>query len=343
MVSDLVATRRFWSPRLRKLVVVTALRSLLPWLLFAVALLATAGLLVVRGDDLAALRSLGAPSVVALVALQGVYLVVQSGRFHVVLVRFAERAIGFGPWFALFVLGRFLNLFVPQAGNVYRAVELQRRHGISVQRFVVAFVNAPWLAMILNFLLGAVAVGLFAPGTELAGWPLWAVLLGAACATVLAPLAVLALLQPLLQVPQLQRYPLLGRVQARAAEMVAVTLASLRDPRYLLRVGAWTLVSFVQASYLMVFGFAALGLEVGVGAAVTFYVLLQVTTYVQLTPGNLGVQELAFGVLSTGFGASAADGVLVSALLRVTGVVALVAMALPLGGLEALRASRVGR
>jgi hypothetical protein len=55
------------------------------------------------------------------------------------------------------------------------------------------------------------------------------------------------------------------------------------------------------------------------------------------------VQELAFGILSTGFGASAADGVLVSALLRVTGVVALIAMALPFGGLEALRASRAAR
>jgi uncharacterized membrane protein YbhN (UPF0104 family) len=322
---------------------VVRLQPLLPWLLFALAILATVGLLVVRGDDLAALQTLGLPSVVALTALQGVYLVVQSGRFHVVLARFAERAIGFGPWLGLFVLGRFLNLFVPQAGNVYRAVALQRRHGISVQRFLVAFVNAPWLAMILNFLFGAAAVGLYAPATELAGWPLWGGLLAAAGATVLAPLLALLALNPLLRVPRLQRYRVLSFVQSRAAEMVAVTLESLREPGYLLKVGAWTLLSFVQASYLMVVGFQALGLEVGVGGAVTFYVLLQVTTYVQLTPGNLGVQELAFGVLSTGFGASAADGVLVSALLRVTGVVALVAMALPLGGVEALRATRAGR
>jgi len=342
-MSALNATQRSPGRALRTLAPVVRLQPFLPWILFALAVLATAGLLVVRGDDLAALQALAWTSVVALVALQGVYLVVQSGRFHVVLVRFAERPIGFRPWLVLFVLGRFLNLFIPQAGNVYRAVELQRRHSISVQQFLVAFVNAPWLAMILNFLFGALAVGLYAPATELAGWPLSLVLLAAALVTTVAPLLVLAVLRPLLELRAFERYRLLSVLQSRLSEMVAVTLASLREPVYLLKVGAWTLVSFVQASYLMVVGFQALGLAAGVGAAVTFYVLLQVTTYVQITPGNLGVQELAFGVLSTGFGASAADGVLVSALLRVTGVVALLAMALPFGGLEALRASRASR
>jgi hypothetical protein len=316
------------------------MRRFLPWILFLIAIAATAGLLIARGDDLAALQALGLGSALALVAFQALYLVVQSGRFHVVLERFAERPIGFGPWLVLFVLGRFLNLFVPQAGNVYRAVELQRRHGIGVQRFLVAFVNAPWLAMILNFLFGALAVALLAPATELAGWPLSLVLVVAALVTTVAPLLVLAVLRPLLELRAFERYRLLSVLQSRLSEMVAVTLVSLREPVYLLKVGAWTLVSFVQTSYLMVVGFQALGLEAGVGVAVTFYVLLQVTTYVQITPGNLGVQELAFGVLSTGFGASAADGVLVSALLRVTGVVALLALALPFGGLEALRASR---
>lgn len=303
-------------------------------------MLATGGLLVVRGDDFAALHSLGIPAVIGLVALQVLYLVVQSGRFHVVLVRFAEQPIGFWLWLPLFVLGRFLNLFVPQAGNVYRAVELQRHHGISVQRFLVAFVNAPWLAMILNFLFGSLAVALLAPATALSGWPLWLLLLSAALATTVGPLLGLAVLPLLMRVPVVSKVRFLNWAQSRFAAMVAITWASLREPAYLLRVSAWTLASFVQASYLLIVGFRALGLEVGVGAAVTFYVLLQLTTYVPLTPGNLGVQELAFGVLSAGFGASAADGVLVSALLRVTGVVALVALALPMGGSEALRASR---
>jgi hypothetical protein len=171
-------------------------------------------------------------------------------------------------------------------------VELQRHHGISVQRLLVAFVNAPWLAMILNFLFGSLAVVLLAPATALSGWPLWLLLLSAALATTVGPLLGLAVLPLLMRVPVVSKVRFLSWAQSRFAAKVAITWASLREPAYLLRVSAWTLASFVQASYLLMVGFRALGLEVGVGAAVTFYVLLQLTTYVPLTPGNLGVQDV---------------------------------------------------
>jgi len=314
-----------------------ALARSLPWVLLVVAAAASVALVVASGDDLRSLADLRPGPLAALLALQVVYLGVQSMRFHVVLVRFARRPVGVAAWTRLFVLGRFLNLFVPQAGNVYRAVELRRRLGVTIQDFLVAFVNAPWLAMILNFAFGAVFVAAFARHVEVAGWPLWAGLVAATAVTALAPLVALAIL-PLFP----ERLRATAWARARLAEMVAVTLASVREGRYLARVTGWTAVAFVQASVLVWVSFAALGVGAGVAEAVAFYVLLQVATYVQVTPGNLGVQELAFAALSAGFGASAADGVLVSTVVRVTGVAALLVTALPAGGLEALRATRAG-
>jgi uncharacterized membrane protein YbhN (UPF0104 family) len=308
----------------------------IPWLLVLLALAGTLVLVLRSEDDLRSLRDISLAASVGLVVFQLLYLAVQSARFHVVIARFAEHPVGFWPWTRYFVIGRFLNLFVPQAGNVYRAVELKRQHHVSIQRFLVAFVNAPWLAMILNFLFGAVAVWVLAPQVLVSGYPLWLLLLAATAATALAPLLAVAVL-PLFP----QRLRAAAWLRARLQEMVAVTFESLREPAYLLRVTFWTLVAFVQASIMLWLGFLALGTEVGVAEAVAFYVLLQLTTYVQLTPGNLGLQELAFAALSAGFGASAADGVLVSTIVRVTGVVALVVGALPLGGFEALRVARV--
>ena len=123
--------------------------------------------------------------------------------------------------------------------------------------------------------------------------------------------------------------------------MVRATLASLRDHRYLARVFAWTLASFLQASAMLWYGFAALGSPVGVAEAIAYYVLLQLATYFPVTPGNVGSGRLAFGALAAGFGADAVDGVVVSGLVRMTGVVALVLAALPMGGVEAVRAARV--
>ena len=316
----------------------SALRRFLPWLLLAVALAATVWLVVSREDDVRTLVELDPAFLVALLLLQVVYLVVQSVRFHVVLVRFAGQPVGFWRWTKLFIIGRFLNLFIPQAGNVYRAVELRRRFDVRIQDFLVAFVNAPWLAMILNFLFGAVLVGLLVPGVPVAGWPLWLLLVGATVATALAPLVALAIL-PLFP----SRFKATAWLQDRLREMVTVTFESLREPRYLAWVTWWTFVAFVQASVMIGVGFAALGVPVGVAEAIAFYVLLQLTTYVQVTPGNLGFQELAFAALAAGFGASATDGVLVSTIVRVTGVAALLVTALPTGGLEALRVARSDR
>ena len=311
------------------------LRRALPWLAFVASLVATAVLVVVRGEDLAVLEALDPAATLLLVALQAVYLVVQSGRFHVVLVKLADVRVGFGAWLQLFVIGRFLNLFLPQAGNVYRAVELRHRFGVGYTRFAAAFVNAPWVAMVLNFVLGAAVVAFAQPEARVAGGSLAGWLALAAVGTAVAPLLA-SLLLPL--VPR--RFRLLAWLHGRLSEMVAVTLGSLRDVGYLLRVIAWTLAAFVQATAMLWVGFVALGSDVGLAEAVAFYVLLQLATYLPLTPGNLGVQELAFGVLAVGLGSAAVDGVVVSALVRVTGVIALVALALPLGGVQALRASR---
>lgn len=313
------------------------LRRWAPWLAFAVALAATVALVVVRGEELEALAELAPAAVAWLVAQQLLYLVAQSGRFHVVLVRFARRPVGFVPWLRLFTLGRFLNLFVPQGGNVYRAVELRRRFDVGYGDFITAFVNAPWLAMVLNLALGAVAVAALQRDAAIGAWPLWLVLAAATLLGATAPFVALAVL-PL--VPK--RWRPLAWLRARLAEMVRATLESLRDRRYLAWVFAWTLVSFVQASAMLWYGFAALGSPVGVAEAIAFYVLLQLATYFPVTPGNVGVQELAFGALAAGFGAAAVDGVVVSGLIRVTGVVALVIAALPMGGVEALRAARLG-
>lgn len=60
-------------------------------------------------------------------------------------------------------------------------------------------------------------------------------------------------------------------------------------------------------------------------------------TSINLPPGNLGVRKVAFGLLADLTGIGMAEGMLVSALLRVVGYIALFAVALAMGGLGVLR------
>ncbi|MBA2667669.1 MAG: flippase-like domain-containing protein [Trueperaceae bacterium] len=314
------------------------LRRVLPWVVFAASIAATVVVVRQRGEDFELLAALDVRATLLLVVLQGVYLVVQSGRFHVVLVKLGGARIEAWPWLRLFVLGRFLNLFLPQAGNVYRGVELKRRFGVGYTRFVAAFANAPWTAMVLNFGIGAAVVALTQPAERIGPWPLGLLLACAAFAAALVPFALVPMLR---LIPR--RFRLLEWLHVRLSETLHVTLASLRDRVYLGRVLAWTLAAFVQAVVMLWVCFSAFGVEVGLAEAVAFYVLLQLATYLVVTPGNLGVQELAFAGLATSMGAAAVEGIAVSGLLRVTGVMALLLLALPFGGVEALRTSRSTR
>ena len=312
-----------------------AKRRALPWIALLLSVVATAWLIIARREDLSALRQVSLVSILVLTLLQIAFIVVQSGRYHAVIVKCAETRVPFFAWLRLFLIAQVLNLFVPQAGNVYRGFELKRAFGVSLTRYVAAYVNAPWIAMVLYFTLGAAVVGVIGQDIVIAGLPL-AVLLGvAAIVMAVAPFAGRAMLMVL---PQ--RYRPIAWLRRRLGEVLSVTMTSVRDPAYVSRMLLWTLASFVLGVALFWVGFGAVRIEVGLAPVVAYFVVLQLTTFVMITPGNLGVRELAFGVLAASLGAAVFEGVLVSALLRATKYIALLAFSLPMGGVQAIRAAR---
>ena len=86
--------------------------------------------------------------------------------------------------------------------------------------------------------------------------------------------------------------------------------------------GVWVLALLVVVVLYRTI-FAAIGWNLGIGEAIAIYALLQASTFVVLTPGNLGIQELGLAALATIFGIPAAIGVIAAALIRVTGWIAL--------------------
>ena len=311
------------------------MRGAVPWIALLLSVVATVWLIVVRREDLSSLRQVSLSSIIVLTLLQAAFIVVQSGRYHAVVVKCAETRVPFFAWLRLFLIAQVLNLFVPQAGNVYRGFELKRAFGVSLTRYVAAYVNAPWTAMVLYFTLGAVVVGAIGQGIEVSGLAL-AVLLGvAAVVMAVAPFAGRAVLTLL---PQ--RYRPIAWLHRRLGEVLTVTITSVRDPAYLGRLLLWTLASFVLGVALFWVGFGAVNLDVGLAPVVAYFVVLQLTTFVMITPGNLGVRELAFGVLAASLGAAVVEGVLVSALLRATKYIALLALSLPMGGVQAVATAR---
>jgi uncharacterized membrane protein YbhN (UPF0104 family) len=313
-------------------------RRLASWVLLVASVVFVVLILLRDREAFASLQRVGVGSLAVLALAQIIYLVLQSYRQWIVLLRCGGERVPFGYWLRIFVIGRVLNSLLPQAGNVYRGVRLKRDHRVTYTEYVTLFFAFTWLATIFNLALAAVVLAVFKADVEVAG--------------VNGVVAVVALLVALIAAPFVLRAITAlspGRAhwvawtRERLLQLFDGSIELLRHRRLLVELAVSGVAALLLVSGIFWIVFQALDVDTSLAEVVLLYVLLQTSTYVNLTPGNLGVQEAIFGILSSQVGFAAATGVLVSAIVRATGYVALAVVAVAVGGRELRAALRSAR
>jgi uncharacterized membrane protein YbhN (UPF0104 family) len=298
-------------------------RRLASWVLLVASVVFVVLILLRDREAFASLQRVGVGSLAVLALAQIIYLVLQSYRQWIVLLRCGGERVPFGYWLRIFVIGRVLNSLLPQAGNVYRGVRLKRDHRVTYTEYVTLFFAFTWLATIFNLALAAVVLAVFKADVEVAG--------------VNGVVAVVALLVALIAAP------FVAWTRERLLQLFDGSIELLRHRRLLVELAVSGVAALLLVSGIFWIVFQALDVDTSLAEVVLLYVLLQTSTYVNLTPGNLGVQEAIFGILSSQVGFAAATGVLVSAIVRATGYVALAVVAVAVGGRELRAALRSAR
>ncbi len=292
--------------------------------------------ILLRSDEtLDTLRALDAWALLWIVALQAVYLLPQAYRYWIILDSASDGAVRFWPWARVFVVGRFLNLAIAQAGNVYRAVTLKRQHGITYTEYITAFFAFTWLATVLNLALAILVVVVSPPSFSIGQIPVLLVLAFAFVVVALTPIVLSRLLRA-----GATQTTFWGKLQSRSTALLRSSVGMLRLPALMIRFVTVGIVGFGLAVAIFGLTFRSLQIEVSMAETVLFYVLLQLTTYLVITPGNLGIQELSFGGLAEATGIGLTPGLVAGAVIRVTGVVALIITGFALGGVGALKEAR---
>jgi uncharacterized protein (TIRG00374 family) len=249
-----------------------------------------------------------------IMVLQILYLIPESYRQKIVIESSSDTRVGTIRWFRIFVVGRFLNTLVPQGGNVYRALRLKTDFGIAIADFGGGMAAFIIMSVVASLLVAVPFLAWQSPAPTIAGMPAWFVLLLIAGALGSAPFLIGAAVRGRFAAWS-ERSTLLDT----AGRVGSATMTALRDVRLMVRfIAVWavTLV-IVVALYRTVF--AAVGWNLGIGEAIAIFALLQASSFIVLTPGNLGIQELGMAALVTLFGVPAAIGVIAAALIRVTG------------------------
>lgn len=254
-----------------------------------------------------------------------------SQRFSLAVAHCGGTGVPARVWFRLISVGQMLNLFVPQLGSVYRGVALKREFGVTYMSYASGLLAFVWLDIVMGFAIATVAVALVHPDLTLGSLVVlpW---VGLATLAVLAAPPVVAHVVARLPI----RSPYLAKIHARVATLLSTAASGVKAPAFMLRYLALNvLVTAVQVSTLVLL-FDSAGANVPLTALILFQVVLKAAGQIVITPGNLGITELLFGVLAQASRCTLEQGLAVSLLYRGVSTVMVIALGVAFGGARLL-------
>jgi uncharacterized membrane protein YbhN (UPF0104 family) len=305
-------------------------RKALQWGLAVFCVLWVAWYFFHNRQDLGLFLSLRPATVLILLVLFTLHLWLYSLQFYFVLRQCVHKPLPFIAFFKTIILGRFLSSVAPQAGAVYRAVYLKRKFDISYTRYVSGFFCFLWIDAAMNILFSAVIFGYFDPAFHIRQISIWWILLG------LAVVWFLPILFEFLFGRISFRVYWLAWLHERFSEILQTAIGSLSDHTMLVRVICANSLNFVNnilIFYLCLSGFKG---TITLPMLAMFFMLLKVSSYLILTPGNLGIREIAYAFLAEQMGLSLGEGMALSIFYRLFGMIIVLLFGLYFGGLKLL-------
>lgn len=307
-------------------------QGLLRWLLAAVFMVLVAWYLAQHSDELYFLLNLDWRFLVLLCLTYVIYLVIYAWRFLVIMRHHQLRGIIFWKWFQIFIIGRFLNKYIPQGGNIYRGVRLKTDCQFSYTNYTSSFVSSTWLGTILDLILSFVLTAAFEPTLRIGPYSALVAIVAALVLVVGGPILLHWFSS---QVHVQARF--LVRIHKILSDILSVSVANIKNTRFAVRVSLLGMLSFLFTALNFYLALQMLQVPVTIPVVAIFVCLRKLSLVVNLTPGNLGVQELAYGFLGSALDIGMAQGIVASGILRMVAYVVLSVLGTLFGGLAMLR------
>ncbi|RKY08093.1 MAG: hypothetical protein DRP56_04675 [Planctomycetota bacterium] len=258
-------------------------------------------------------------------------IVIQAWRYLIVIEKCGQTKLPFLKWFKIFILGTFLSRIFPQTGNIFRAVRLKQDFGISYTGYVSIYTSFVWLDTILNLSIAFVVISFLKPGFLIG--PI-RVLYLISCLLALIVTAPWFLMKASAALKT--RFTSFQWLHSRASEVLKISIQSIKDIAYIGKVAITGIASFSITLSVFYICFASLDTPVEITTLALFAVILKLSNLVILTPGNIGVRELAYGLLGELTGIGLAQALLVSVITRIVISCLILGLGFAAGGLDLL-------
>jgi uncharacterized membrane protein YbhN (UPF0104 family) len=281
-----------------------------------------------QGLELFASLSVG--TVFILLGLFTLQLFLYTFQFYLVLRQCSKRFFPFLAFFKTIVLGRFLSSIAPQAGGVFRAVYLKTKFGVSYTHYISGSLAFLWIDAAMNIVLSAAVVGYFAPTFHIKSISVW---------WILAAMTAFWLLPIAFELVFRKRSTWQGHwltLHQRISEMLTIVIGSIRHRKMLMAVIAANTVNFINNIAILRLSLPDTP-EASIPVLAMFFILLKITSYLIITPGNLGVREIAYAFLGGQLHLDPGRAMALSLLYRVLGMISILIFGVYFGGLQLLR------
>jgi uncharacterized membrane protein YbhN (UPF0104 family) len=284
------------------------------WIKFVVTFVCIAAVVahfIAHKADLYKLQNLSMIHISVIALLQLAYQLLFTSRSLIVFRKCSSGKITWFQWFRLSATARFLSLFVPQMGNVYQGINLKRIHQVSYTEYAASKFSLAWIDLIFNMF--------FASGVIVSvnySFPIFTIPspIFLAAFAIFAAAALPSVLFILKSLRTGNR--IIGWLKSHIEEILVMTMQSIRDIPYLIKVVLLGVLIFSITCGVIYTCFHGLGAQPSLGAVVLFCILLKISDHAAITPGNLGIREILFGVLGQYFGLGVSEGILVSVIRR---------------------------
>lgn len=260
------------------------------------------------------------------------YMLLHSWRFQFILQKCGSRKIAFWQWFRILTLGNFLNLVFSQLGNAYRGIKLKKEHDISYTSYITTFASFAWMDTWMNLVLAIVIILLIKPDLKIGPFSA-SYLLAIICAVIIILPVTASFCLRFIRFKN--RY--LDWTKSKLSQVLTTTLDNIKNVSFMLKIILLGIVIFalVVLSYHVLF--ASFDMRPTLPVLAVFCTLLSISTFFVITPGNIGIQEIAFGFISQQLGIGMAQGILVSVVSRIISTAITILLGVLFGGINLLK------
>jgi len=250
--------------------------------------------------------------------LQFFTLLVQSYRFKLIFKNIHSVLIPVLSWFELLVMSRILNIFVPQAGNVYRGVKLKKDYQLSYTNYFSGYLSYTWLEMLTTFLFAFIYISISNAGLTFLGIRVNLFLIIMWIVILIFPVTFYKLSQKV-NFEKLH----LKFVEKKVSEIIAPMEQIISAKMEIVKFVILNIIIVLSSALSMKLCFLNFDIVLSFSELLFFVIILRVSMYVSITPGNLGITELAFSFLCETIGVGLTEGLLVSSTIRIVGMITL--------------------